>query len=180
MVRGLAAEDFSLTDNDRAQRFRIDESGQAFSFVIAIQTNTAVREWLPEVNASASAIEALPILGFADDVTVVQQEMTGNTPALDKSLRALRPSGNKSRCLDAILKAAGILAQSPTGAQRVLLLIAQPGDAGSTTTLREAMAEIERQNITVFSLAMPALVKTSSAVSASAASRPPQDATQAS
>jgi hypothetical protein len=155
IVRGLAVDDFTLFDNERLQRFRMEEAGQAFSAAIAIQNNASVRAWMPEVRGSASAIEALPlgsageaaILTFNDDVTV-EQEMTSDVPHLDKAFHSLPIAGGKSRCLDAVAKAAEMLALSPPGRRRVLLLIAQQGDYGSKALFRDAVSEVERKNIT--------------------------------
>jgi VWFA-related protein len=165
-LRGLAAEEFTLFDNDRPQRFQVEEAGHAFSVAVAIQNNTSVRAWLPEVQGSASAIEAMvlgslgeaAILTFNDDVTV-KQEMTSDVPHLDKAFRELSVSGDKSRCVDAVRQAAAILGQAPAGNRRVLLLIAQQGDYGSKTQLRDVVSEVERKNITVYCLTMPRVGK---------------------
>ena len=119
MIRGLAASDFILFDNDMPQRFRSEEAGQAFSIAVAVQNNASVRAWLPEVQASASAMEALllgsmgeaAILTFNDDVTM-KQEMTSDVPHIDKAFRGLTAGGDKSRCLDAVLQAAGRSSES--------------------------------------------------------------------
>jgi VWFA-related protein len=162
LVRGLGRDDFALFDNGRLQPFHLDEAGQAFSLAIAIQTNVAVRAWLPEVGRSASAVEALvlgsqgeaAIVTFADEVTVLQ-ETTSDAPHLDNAFRNLKPSGDKSRSIDAVLKATQLLSEAPPGRRRALLLIAQAGDIGSKAELREVMTEVERKNITVFCLTMP-------------------------
>lgn len=161
-VRGLAASDFALFDNDRPQQFDLDEAGQAFSLVIAIQTNAAVRAWLPEVSRSASPVEALvlgkqgeaAVLTFGDEVNVVQVT-TSDAAHLDKAFRGLKASGGKSRSIDAVLKATQLLGEATAGRRRVLLLIAQAGDAGSKANLRDVMNEVERRNITVYCLTMP-------------------------
>jgi VWFA-related protein len=166
MIRGLGRDDFSLFDNDQAQRFEVDEAGQSFSLVAAVQTNTAVRAWLPEVARSASAFEALvlgargeaAIITFADEVNRTQ-EMTSDIPHLDKAFHSLQASGEQSHCLDAIAEAARILATSSAGRRRILLLIAQSGDAGSSAQLRDVMAGLERENIAVYCLTMPRVGK---------------------
>ena len=166
LMRGLAASDFALFDNDRPQRFHLDEAGQAFSLAIAIQTNAAVRAWLPEVSRSASAFEALvlgsqgeaAVVTFADEVTVVQ-ETTADAAHLDKAFRGLKASGDKSPAIDAALKATQLLSEAPAGGRRVLLFIAQAGDSGSKAELRDVMTEVERGNITVYCLTMPRVGK---------------------
>ena len=64
------------------------------------------------------------IFTFADDVALAQ-DMTPRGADLDKAFRALHASGDKSVCLDAVLKAAELLRNAPANSRRILLLIAQ-------------------------------------------------------
>jgi hypothetical protein len=55
--------------------------------------------------------------------------------------------------------AVGLLRQSPAERRRVLLLVAQSGDYGSSAQLRDVLRDLEVNNIVVYSMTMPRLGK---------------------
>jgi VWFA-related protein len=167
VVRGLRAGDFRLFDNDRPQNVRIDYVDEPLSLAIVVQNGDTVRAWLPEVRRSASTVEALltgetgeaSVTTFADDITHVQT-LTTSGALLDRAFQAISPSiADKQRTLDAVLGAARQLEQVPAQRRRAVLLIAQSGDVGSVSNLRDVLRELELNNIVVYSLVMPRIGK---------------------
>jgi VWFA-related protein len=165
-VRGLQAGDFRLFDNDRSQNLHLDYVDEPLSIAIAVQTSDAVRAWLPAVRRVPSMVEAL-LLGetgeaslstFGDEVKLIQPSTAGSA-LLDKAFRSVSAAGNKSQCLDAVVSAAEQLEQVSAQRRRVILLIAQSGDAGSRASLRDVLHELELNNIAVYSLVMPRVGK---------------------
>jgi hypothetical protein len=57
--------------------------------------------------------------------------------------------------IDAGLRAVALLAERPASRTRVLLFIGQPMDSGSESTLASLQEFAERENVTVFALALP-------------------------
>jgi VWFA-related protein len=166
-VRDLQADDFQLFDNERSQSIRLDYADEPVSLAIVVQNNDSVRAWLPSVRRIAGMIEAL-IAGetgdtsltiFGDEVSLLQP-LTGNSALLDKAFRSIAPSaGNQSHILDAIASAAKQLERLSPQRRRVVLLIAQSADVGSTSNLPDVLSELERNNISVYSLVMPSVGK---------------------
>jgi VWFA-related protein len=165
-VRGLQPHEFRLFDNDRDQNLHLDYVEGPLSLAIVVQTNDAVRAWLPEVRRVASVVEAT-LLGatgeasvstFGDDVKSLQP-FSADTALLDKSFASISPGGDRSRCLDAVLVAAKQLAAVSPDRRRVILLIAQSGDVGSRAQLRDVLRELELNNIVLYSLVMPRVGK---------------------
>jgi VWFA-related protein len=161
-VRGLQPHEFQLFDNDRSQNLRVDPIDEPVSLAIAVQTNDAVRAWLPQVRRIASAVEALltgatgeaSLIAFSDQITILQAP-TSDTASLDHAFAALAPGGAQSRFLDAIAAASKQLSTAPPDHRRVILVIAQSGDAGSRATLRDILRDLEASNTAVYSLVMP-------------------------
>jgi VWFA-related protein len=162
-VRGMEAGDFSLFDNDRRQKIRLDYTDQPLSVAIAVQNNDAVRAWLPQVRRVASTIEALltgetgeaSVTTFGDEVKFIQP-LTESSALLDKAFQSITASNaDKSRTLDAVVSAAKQLEHVSPARRRVVLLIAESGDRGSESSLRDALRELEWNNIAVCSLVMP-------------------------
>ncbi|HXJ43831.1 MAG TPA: hypothetical protein VNH18_31390 [Bryobacteraceae bacterium] len=165
-VRGLQPYEFRLFDNDRGQNLHLDYVEEPLSLAIVVQTNDAVRAWLPEVRRVASVVEAV-LLGatgeasvstFGDDVKTLQP-FSADAVLLDKSFASISPGGDRSRCLDAVLAAAKQLAAVSLDRRRVILLIAQSGDVGSRAQLRDVLRELELNNIVLYSLVMPRVGK---------------------
>ena len=166
VVEGLERDDFRVYDNGRMQTARLDIEFHPLSVVIAVETSLEVREYLPHVRRVASALETwligqggeAAVIEFNDEIRVSQSFTSENEP-LDKALHGLSASSAKSRTIDAVLRSIELLRGRPPNRRRILLLIAQSGDTGSSATLREALAETERNDVRVFALVMPRLGK---------------------
>jgi len=165
-IRGLQDHDFRLLDNDRGQNLHLEYAEAPLSLAIVVQTNDAVRAWLPEVRRVASVVEAM-LLGatgeasvstFSDDVRTLQP-FSADAVLLDRSFASISPNGDRSRCLDAVLVAAKQLAIVSPDRRRVILLISQSGDVGSAAPLHDVLKELELDNIVLYGLAMPRVGK---------------------
>jgi hypothetical protein len=55
-VRDLGPDDFELFDNERDQKLHLDYAAGLLSLAIVVQTNDAVRAWLPEVRGPLRAL----------------------------------------------------------------------------------------------------------------------------
>jgi hypothetical protein len=154
-IRGLGAADFKLFDNDRPQLFHLDDTGEKYSIVIAVQTNTAVRAWLGHVRRIGNVVESL-LAGAQGDVTVIS---FNDEVKIVPQWKDLQASGDKSRCLDAIAQAVGVLKRTPVDRRRILLLIAQAGDNGSSAILRDLLRDLGWNNVAVYSMVMPRVGK---------------------
>jgi VWFA-related protein len=164
LVPGLEAGDFTVFDNSQRQRVTLDASSVLVSVAVAVQTNLDVREYLPIIAKAGSVIETLlagengeaAAVAYGDDVTVIKPFESGD---LQIALRSLSAVGRKARMIDAGMRALKLLEQRPGMRSRVLLLIGQPMDSGSESTLTALRAEAERENVTVFALLLPEIGK---------------------
>ena len=165
-VKDLTAGDFLVFDNGQARKVRLEFTEQPVSVVVAVQTNDAVRNWLPEVRRMKDAVEALiagaggqaAVIGFNDTVTLLQP-LTNDTQLLDRAFNSLTASGEKSKTLDAVMMALRQLSPLPGARRRVILLISQAGDSGSTSRLDDALMKMEPGNTILYSLVMPRIGK---------------------
>ncbi len=161
-VRDLQPDEFSVFDNERRQSPRLDYVTGTLSLAVVVQTNDAVRAWLPPVRRAVSVFEGLlmgregeaAVITVNDNVKVVQP-FTSDTARIDDAFRSLALSGSQYRCLDAIDIAAELLLKARSNARRVILLIGQSSDYGSATRVRDVIEKLEKNNIVLYSLAMP-------------------------
>jgi VWFA-related protein len=160
LVPGLDAKDFRVFDNGREVKIALDTYSVPVSVVIAVQANTDVREYLSFIVRAGSVIESLmlgesgeaAVLAYRDDVTVVKPFETGE---VQSALRKISATGRDAHMLDAGWRGLTLLRQRPAARARFLILIGQPMDNGSETTLAFLKEAADRDNVTVFAIALP-------------------------
>jgi hypothetical protein len=163
-LNGLQKSDFRLLDNGRPQELKVDTESNAVSVAIVVQVNREVREYLPFVARTGSLVDALlagengeaALVTCNDEVKVAKAFDSGDLSAAIKGLAA---DGKGSRMLDAASRAIELLKQRPASRTRILLLVGQPMDGGSETTLAALREQAEQENLTVFALALPEVGK---------------------
>jgi VWFA-related protein len=165
VVTGLQPGDFHIFDNDRPHPFTLDASVSPISVAIAVQANQDIRAYLPFVGRVGSALDALLVgsegesaaIAYGDEVTVVKAFDSGE---LGSALRKLAPDGRRARAIDAGLRGLDLLRGRPPERSRGLLFIGPPADHGSESRLEDLRREAERDNVTVYALALPEIGRT--------------------
>jgi VWFA-related protein len=164
LVPDLQPADFRVLDNGLAQPFTLDAEPAPVSIALAIQANYDVRAYLPFIAKAGATVEALlagetgevAILAYADEVRVLKPFDASDAQT---ALRSLAPIGKGARMRDAAERAAALLAERPAVRRRVLVLIGQATDSGSESDAVTLRREIDRDDITVFTLTLPVLGK---------------------
>ncbi len=164
LIPDLKAADFRLYDNDRPQNISVEPAIAPVSVALAVQINRDVRAYVPFIAKVGSVVEALlvgetgesALLAYNSEVKVLKPFDKGD---LQTALRAISSSGLHARSIDAGLVAIRLLKQQPPQHSRVLVFIGQPMDDGSESTLKSLQEEAEKENVTVFGLALPEIGK---------------------
>jgi VWFA-related protein len=164
LVPGLRAADFRIFDNGRAQIAVLDVDSNQVSVVLAIQANQDVREYIPFIAKVGSIVEALlvgesgeaTVVTYADQVAVAKPFDTADVPSAFKKLSA---TGQQARMIDAGLQAISLLKQRPGSRTRVLLLIGQPVDIGSESSLALLQEQAQKKNVVIHALTLPEIGK---------------------
>jgi VWFA-related protein len=160
LITGLERKDFKLYDNNRSQSFRLDAEQPQYSIAVLVQASESVRAYLPFINKAASTLEnslqgetgELAVLGYEDDVTVLKPFGSGD---VEDSIHHIAAGGEKARMLDAGMRSMRLLSERPASRSRILLIIGQPFDSGSSATLADLAETAEREGVSVFTLALP-------------------------
>lgn len=170
-VRDLTPYDFRLFDNGKAQKITQDMAQHPLSVVVVIQANNDVGMFLPKIVKQASALESL-VVGSGGEVAVIAfdhrfQQLTGFTSddaQIDAAFRKLCVEPASSRLCtaktgsytaqlnDAAMEGINLLKTRPPGRRRVMLLISENRDKGSSTKAREVLTEAEFNNVVMYSL----------------------------
>jgi VWFA-related protein len=164
LLPGLQVADFRVLDNGRPQAITLETSSTPVSVAIAIQVSHDVRDYVPFIAKTGSALDAL-LVGASGEAAVVTygSEITVVKPFdardVQSVLRTISPAGRPARMLDAGMRAVNLLSQRPASRDRVLLFIGQPMDSGSESTLASLQASAEKANVAVYALTLPELGK---------------------
>jgi VWFA-related protein len=159
-IPGLRPSDFRLLDNGRPQLVTLDAVSSPISVAVVVQVSRDVRQYVPFIAKTGSVIDALlagesgeaAIVSYGSEVSVIEPFAAGD---IQSALRKIAPRGESARMIDAGLRAVALLAERPASRTRVLLFIGQPMDSGSESSLASLQHYAERENVTVFALALP-------------------------
>jgi VWFA-related protein len=160
-INGLDVKDFILHDNGKNQDIRIDQSYLPVSLVMVIQRSASTEPVLPTIQKVGSMIEPL-ILGEKGEAAIitfdhrveVKQDFTNDTDKFKKALETLRPGSQTRAMSDGVLQAARMLKKRPVDHRRVIVLISETQEQGSTARVKDALLEVELNNIIVYSINM--------------------------
>lgn len=164
LIPDLKAADFRLYDNGRPQNISLEPAQAPLSVAVAVQVNQDVREYVPFIAKVGSVVEALlvgdngesALLAYNSEVKTLKPFDKGD---LQRALRGIAPGGLRARSIDAGVAAIRLLKERPPERSRVLLFIGQPMDDGSESTLASLQEEAEKENVTIFGLALPEIGK---------------------
>ncbi len=161
-VTGLGEDDFELLDDGVPRRVKVDVAGTAvapISLVIAVQTCAISAAALAKIRKIGATIQPLitgqrgeaAVIGFDDDIHLIQ-DFTSDAGVLADAFDNLRARSSEStaRMLDAVERAARMLAGRRPDGRRVLLLISESRDRGSKTKLNAAVRTVQREGIAVY------------------------------
>ncbi len=162
VVYGLGADAFTLTDNGVPQTIHVDDDLDT--------TPVSLVVCLEKGRASALQYEKFvrlgPLLGLFlgngnGEATLLEfdsqverpEGWTRDTDAIQKDLNALKPGDGGAALLDAAGYAVALLDQRPPERRKILLLLSESRDHGSTRVSAEKLAErIGASNTLVLSL----------------------------
>jgi len=165
-IAGLTPYDFRLFDNGRPQKISQDLAQHPISLVVVIQANNDVEQILPQIVKQASTIESL-VVGADGEVAVIGfdhriQTLTGFTSddsQIDLAFKKLKPGSYSAALNDAVLSGITLLKSRPAERRRVLLIISQNRDKGSSAKAREVLEEAEVANVIMYSMNVSQLVE---------------------
>ncbi len=173
MVHNLEAQDFQITDNGVAQRISyFDLGGDPISLVILVETSSRIAPLLPEIRRTGilftqtvmgSGGEAA-LVSFNDSVDKLQ-DFTTNADLLENTIAQLGQGTSGSKLYDAMAAGVEMLSARPQaaaesgaadkpGRRRVLMILSEATDAGSSVKLGEVLRQAQLANVTIYSVGL--------------------------
>lgn len=155
-VNGLTAADFMLYDNDVPQQIHEDGDFLPISLALAIQTNLKknvierIHELGPLLGALVVGVGGEAAIFTFDQKLHLEQDFTHDLGRLTRTLRRMNPSAGPNHVIDATLDATRLLSQRPEERRRILLLISDPRDEGSQSSLDDALSDVAMSNTLIY------------------------------
>jgi VWFA-related protein len=157
----LAADDFTLTDDEIVQKATVeaDAGAEPLALVIAIETGGAGARMLEKYGNLSSLVEALvggvkhrvAVVSF-DSAPMLEQDFTPDFKLIGDAIHGLQPARGGPAILDSLAYSVDLLREQPPEYRRAILLVSETLDHASHTTLDEALRAVSDTNTAIYSL----------------------------
>ncbi|HEX4543679.1 MAG TPA: VWA domain-containing protein, partial [Candidatus Acidoferrum sp.] len=162
------AQDFQVTDNGVAQKIsHFDLGGDPISLVILMETSSRIEPLAPEMRKTGILFTQTvmgpsgeaAIVGFNDSIDKLQ-DFTANGDQIESTVANLSVGTLGSRLYDAMAVGVEMLSERPQataekpGRRRVLMILSEAADAGSTKKLGEVLRQAQLANVTIYSVGL--------------------------
>jgi VWFA-related protein len=156
-VDGLTVEDLILYDDSVPQSIQMDWMTYPIDLVVAVQASENSGAVIDKLGGSGILFAQLlaadagttAVVSFSDSVRK-HQDFTDDADAVIHALRMLRKEGGGACMLDALHESLTLLEHRPTGRRRIILVIGEKRDRGSTAKLPEVMEQAQRLNAAIY------------------------------
>ncbi len=158
VIDGLNENDFDVLDNGKPVRHRLEigASQRPIALVVAVQTNTISGPVLAKVQKIGSMFEPLvagdrglvALLTYSHKITLVQP-FTGDGKLFSAKMRHLEPDGGAAKLNDAVVEAVKLM-EDRGNYRRVLIIIGESKDRGSSAKVEEAITKAQASNVTIY------------------------------
>jgi VWFA-related protein len=168
MVHNLEAQDFQVTDNGVGQKIlHFDLGGDPISLVILMETSSRIESLAPEMRKTGILFTQTvmgpsgeaAVVGFNDSIDKLQ-DFTTNGDQIESTVANLNVGTSGSRLYDAMAVGVEMLSERPQataekpGRRRVLMILSEAADAGSTKKLGEVLRQAQLANVTIYSVGL--------------------------
>ena len=168
MVHNLDAKDFQVTDNGQLQQItHFDLGGDPISMVVLVETSSRVSALLPALRKTGTLITqtvmgptgVAALLSFNDSVDKLQ-DFTSDADLFEHAIAALPEGTSGTKLYDAMAVGVEMLTVRPQattdnpGTRRILMILAEATDVGSTVKLGEVLRRAQLANITIYSVGL--------------------------
>jgi VWFA-related protein len=168
MVHNLEAQDFQITDNGAPQQIsHFDLGGDPISMVILVETSSRIAPLLPAMSKTGIVFTQTimgpsgeaAVVGFNDSVDKLQ-EFTTNSDVIENTIARLKLGTSGSKLYDAMTVGVEMLTGRPQatpekpGRRRVLMIMSEATDQGSSAKLGEVLRQAQLANVTIYSVGL--------------------------
>ncbi|MHB8753935.1 MAG: VWA domain-containing protein [Candidatus Acidiferrales bacterium] len=161
-VLNLTRKDFQIFDDGVPQQItHFDQGGDPLSIVLVLETSSRVAPLLPEISktgiiftqmAMAGTGEAA-VIGYNDEVDLLRP-MTTDADLVLNAIHHIHAGLNGARLFDALYRAEDLLEKEPRERRRIIIVMGEKNDTGSTTKLGLVLRRAQLANISIYSIGL--------------------------
>lgn len=168
-VDGLSDHDFTLLDNGRPRSVQVDPAGtyrSRISLAIVVQASGISKAALLKIRKTGSLIDGYitgeggeaAVLSATDEVRLLQNFTTDGI-RIRNAFRDMEPGAERDgHVLDGVAKAIHMLEARPADRRRLVLLISENRDRGSSATPQEVLTSAQKSNVTIYTVSFSAYI----------------------
>lgn len=161
-VPGLEIYDFQLFDNKEEQKITsLDVSFLPISMVICVESSGRVEGMIDEVQKTAILFTEMVLGEFGraalisfDSRIRILQDFTNDNKELEAGLKRIRIGSEAVRLSDGVYQALRLLDREPERNRKVIVVISESQDTGSTIRLRETMRTAEVKEVMIYGVTL--------------------------
>lgn len=162
LVLDLTQKDFHVYDDGVEQKItHFDLGGQPFDTVLVVEDSSRIQALLPAVQKTGVIFSQVvmgqtsqaAVIGF-DNTVELLQNFTSDSDAVQKTINDLRVGTSGARLYDAMARGVSLLQEEPPGRRRIMVVVAEAIDSGSTAKLGEVLRSAHLGNITIYSIGL--------------------------
>ena len=159
IVNGLTPLDFELYDNGKLQKITEDATTHPISMVVAVQASANMDKLLPDIRRIGSLFSGL-VLGENGELAVLaydhrvqtMTEFTSDPDKISEAFKKIKAGSTPNHLNDAAMKGVNMLRTRDKSRRRILMLIGETRDSGSSMGVRDVLTEAEFKDITVYAV----------------------------
>ena len=159
IVSGLTPLDFELYDNGKLQKITEDATTHPISMVVAVQASANMEKLLPDIRKIGSLFSGL-VLGENGELAVLaydhrvqtMTEFTSDPDKISDAFKKIKTGSTPNHLNDAAMKGVNMLRTRDKARRRILMLISETRDSGSSMGVRDVLTEAEFKDITVYAV----------------------------
>jgi VWFA-related protein len=164
MIHNLDVKDFQVTDNGIPQQItHFDLGSDPISLVILAENSSRIAPLLPELRKTG-ILFTQTVLGPRGEAAVVSfnegidklQDFTSNHEEIESTIAQIPAGTSGAKLFDAMAVSVEMLTGRPPRAadipttRRILMILAEAVDVGSSTKLSEVLRQAQLANITIY------------------------------
>jgi VWFA-related protein len=162
LVLDLTERDFHVYDDGVEQKItHFDLGGQPFDTVLVVEDSSRIQALLPAVQKTGVIFSQVvmgqtsraAVIGFDNTVNLLQN-FTSDADAVQKAINDLRVGTSGARLYDAMARGVSLLQEQPPGRRRIMVVVAEAIDSGSSAKLGEVLRSAHLGNITIYSIGL--------------------------
>jgi VWFA-related protein len=158
-VHALQAADFLLYDRGARRPVQLEEEFLPLALVVVVQNNVPAAKAIEKIHKTASIIPPL-VAGERGTVALITYSHspqlllppTSDANAIVSAFRRIDVIGNGKVMLDAVHMGLELLASQSPRRRRVLLILGETRDAGSTTKIEDVVVRAQREKVTIYAV----------------------------